>query len=192
MRQASAGKFIGLRRRRSHPGISAKLACTSHTLADAWSLPCQQAFARWSPTHWANTPGIGGGAKTCWHDAALGHHPTTVWEMRARATSMTIRSLEPAESPHSPWLGKKAAGPGAGPAASTAVWGEINTAVHESGWEEDQIRIRRNGPVAHHASNSAVYIHRYASWAPRGDPAVSTCRSLPPVPQRNPWRLAEF
>jgi hypothetical protein len=39
-----------------------------------WLGPCRA--NRFS--HLANTPGIGGGAKTCWHDNALRHHPATV------------------------------------------------------------------------------------------------------------------
>jgi hypothetical protein len=39
-----------------------------------WLGPCRAN----SFSHLANTPGIGGGAKTCWHDNALRHHPATV------------------------------------------------------------------------------------------------------------------
>jgi hypothetical protein len=39
-----------------------------------WLGPCR---ANWF-SYLANTPGIGSGAKTCWRDNALGHHPATV------------------------------------------------------------------------------------------------------------------
>jgi hypothetical protein len=44
-----------------------------------WLGPCRaNRFSHLAYTHRANTPGIGGGAKTCWHDNARHHHPATV------------------------------------------------------------------------------------------------------------------
>jgi hypothetical protein len=43
-----------------------------------WLGPCRAACFPWRLSRLANTPGIGGGAKTCRHDNALRLHPATV------------------------------------------------------------------------------------------------------------------
>ena len=62
---ASAVKNGELRGQDTSPHFSHACGC--------WLVPCRA--NRFS--HLANTPGIGGGANTCWHDNALRHHPAT-------------------------------------------------------------------------------------------------------------------
>jgi hypothetical protein len=54
--------------RRASPHFSHSRGC--------WLGPCRATSSPWRLSHLANTPGIGGGAKNCWHDNAQ-HCPGT-------------------------------------------------------------------------------------------------------------------